>query len=244
MICSTRGPRGGCETRLWFKPQTSHLEARVSSAQWGRTGRGRGYPSPLTALQTKTLTTRQLLYSHCACMCYIWWSKPSEGNYFFIFFAVCPTHSRETILFERKRPLILAQPISYFVPGAISEWLTPSAPSLLTTTRSTPPCMATEPTGATGTSTASSTWPCSVRGLSFLSHTDLFSLRCDWGLRMCICFWEHEVFWCMCTPVFMRPSARADCVSVLSPRALTAEASGAPRLNGELAQNSCARTDA
>lgn len=31
---------GGSETRMWFKPQTSHLEARVSSAQWGRTSGG------------------------------------------------------------------------------------------------------------------------------------------------------------------------------------------------------------
>lgn len=61
--------------------------------------------------------------------------------------------------------LILAQPISHFVPGATSVWLTPSALSRLTITRSTPPFTATEPTGATGTFTASSTWPCSVRCL-------------------------------------------------------------------------------
>lgn len=35
MMCSSRGPCGGCETRLWFKLPMSRLEARVSSAQWG-----------------------------------------------------------------------------------------------------------------------------------------------------------------------------------------------------------------
>lgn len=39
-ICSSRGPRGVCGTSLWFKPQTSHLEVRVSSAQWGETDGG------------------------------------------------------------------------------------------------------------------------------------------------------------------------------------------------------------
>lgn len=129
-----------------------------------------------------------------------WWYKQSE------YFTFCLTHSGETVLFVSKRLLILAQPIS-FVPGATSEWLTPSALSLLTTMRSTPPCTATEPTGDTGTSTASSTWPCSVCGL-------LISLTPIVLLLMCICLWEHELFWRMCegtrTPVFMR--LRADCV--------------------------------
>lgn len=48
------------------------------------------------------------------------------------------------------------------IPGATYEWLTPLELSLLTTTKNTPRCTATEPTGATGTCTASSTWPCSV----------------------------------------------------------------------------------
>lgn len=128
-----------------------------------------------------TQVTIMLIDSYCAYMCFIYSEK------LIIFhFRCCVSRS----LFQRRLyyfkvrhifVLILAWPISYFLPGATSEWLTPSALNPLTTTRSMPPCTATEPTGVTGTFTASSTWPCSVRGLRIL-----------FTLWTCVCLWERE----------------------------------------------------
>lgn len=56
----------------------------------------------------------------------------------------------------------------------ISGWLTHSVQSQLTIMRSMQRCTVTGPTGATGTSTPGSTWPCSVR----TKPLHLFSLFC------------------------------------------------------------------
>lgn len=63
----------------------------------------------------------------------------------------------------------------------ISEWLTHLARSRLTIMRSMQHCMATGPTGATGTSTPGSTWPCSVRAkpLPYISHWKLKKRNLD-----------------------------------------------------------------
>lgn len=80
--CSSRATCDGCETRLWFKPQLSHLEAPCEPPlTMGETGRGHGYPSWLTALQT-TLTTR-----HCY-SCVVT-SRKSKWRLYCLFFHGC-----------------------------------------------------------------------------------------------------------------------------------------------------------
>lgn len=146
----------------------------------------------------------------CGSFMLLFWSNcavQDNGITFSSFFFCCLSHSSIYYLKARDNfVLILAQPISYFVPGATSEWLTLSALSLRTTTRSTPLCTATEPTGATGTFTASSTWPCSVCGLLFLfplsnrdfhfAHTEVEDVHLLTGKDWIKCL--HE-FWQMIT---------------------------------------------
>ena len=113
---------------------------------------------------------------------------------------------RETFWFESTRRLCSNfSSASFFScpPGATCEWSTPSEPSRLTTTRSTPLCTATGPTGATGTSAASSTWPCSVGPLWFVSlsggvrlHIFNSHLRLYEVALMCVCVVKERVHPC------------------------------------------------
>lgn len=80
--------------------------------------------------------------------------------------------------------------ISFFLTDVISGWLTHLVPSQHITMRNTPPCMATGLIGVTGTSTADSTWPCSVSKdiFFFTQHCGIFKMsRYNWARQLSVC---------------------------------------------------------